>query len=259
MIALDAPGMLAPAFLPDAFISPQSITALRFASAGFYSATTDTPALEFFEPRILGDIEIGQSAADAVAVGGRVALTVSEIALADADGFAADLARYGIADGRQAWVFSIPVNDASASDFGTSLASAAVPFSGIVRQVDRTGAFAARLALNDITERLSTPLQPTLYQGTSGTEGGADLKGKPKPVALGQVFNVAPVFLGNVNLGAGSARLSGAGPVSTRRIAGWRRNRRSARRCRADLYQYAAHHPAPHVGKPWRRLWRQRI
>jgi len=204
MIALDAPGMLAPAFLPAAFISPQNITALRFASAGFYSATTDTPALAFFEPRILGDIEIGQSAADAVAVGGRVALTVSEIVLADADGFAADLTRFGIADGRQARVFSIPVNNASASDFSSSLAGAAVPFAGIVRQVDRTGGFAARLALNDITERLSTPLQPTLYQGTGGTEGGADLKGKPKPVTLGQVFNVAPVFLGNVNLGAGS-------------------------------------------------------
>ncbi|MCA3380207.1 MAG: hypothetical protein ING08_08180 [Roseomonas sp.] len=202
MMGLDAPGMLAPAFLPDAFVSSQNIVALRLATAGFYSAATDSPALAWYEPRILGDIEIGQSAADALAVGGRVALTVSEIALADGDGFAADLARYGIADGRAARVLSVPVTDAMAST--RDLASAAVPFVGIIRQVDRTGEFSSRLALNDITERLATPLQPTLYQGTGGTEGGTDLKGKPKPVTLGQVFNIAPVFLGNVDLGAGS-------------------------------------------------------
>ncbi|MCA3377344.1 MAG: hypothetical protein INF64_09480, partial [Roseomonas sp.] len=202
MIAFDAPGFTAPAFLPDAFVSPQNIATLRLASAGFYSAITDSPALAYYEPRILGDIEIGQSAADAIAVGGRVALTVSEIALADGDGFAADLARYGIADGRAVRVLSVPVSDAMAST--RSLAGAAVPFAGIIRQVDRTGDFSSRLALSDITERLATPLQPTLYLGTGSTEGGADLKGKPKPVTLGQVFNIAPVFLGNIDLGAGS-------------------------------------------------------
>jgi hypothetical protein len=51
---------------------------------------------------------------------------------------------------------------------------------------------------------MATPLQPVLYQGTGGQEGGNELKGRPKPVTLGQVFNVAPVFLGNIDLGAGS-------------------------------------------------------
>ena len=100
MIGFDAHGMLAPAFLPDAFVAPERIATLRLASAGFVSAPGDTPALAFYEPRILEDIEIGQSAADALAVGGRVALTVSEIAVADGDNFSADLARYGVADGR---------------------------------------------------------------------------------------------------------------------------------------------------------------
>jgi len=204
MMAFDAPAMITPAFLPDAFISPQNIATLRLASAGFVSAVTDTPALAFYEPRIMGEIEIGQSAADAVAVGGRVALTVSEIALADADGFSADLARFGGADGRAVRVLSVPVVNQRASDFGASLASAAVPFTGVLRSIDRTGAFTSRIALNDLTERMATPLQPTLYLGTGGQEGGAELKGRPKPVTLGQVFNIAPVFLGNVDLGTGS-------------------------------------------------------
>jgi hypothetical protein len=61
MMAFDAPGLMAPAFLPDAFVSPQNIATLRLASAGFVSAAGDTPATTYFEPRILGDIEIGQS------------------------------------------------------------------------------------------------------------------------------------------------------------------------------------------------------
>jgi hypothetical protein len=94
VIGFDAHGMLAPVFLPAAFLAPERIATLRLASAGFVSTPGDTPTLAFYEPRILEDIEIGQSAADALAVGGRVALTVSEIALADGDNFAADLARY---------------------------------------------------------------------------------------------------------------------------------------------------------------------
>lgn len=199
MNGLDGPGFVAPAFLPDAFVAQQNIAMLRLASAGFYSE-----ALNFYEPRILGDIEIGQSAADAVAVGGRVALTVSEILLADADGFSADLVRYGGADGRAVRVLSVPVSNARASDFGSPLAAAGLPFVGVLRSVERAGDFRSRIALSDVTERMAAPLQPTLYQGTGGQEGGAELKGRPKPVAFGQVFNVPPVFLGNVDLGTGS-------------------------------------------------------
>ena len=35
MIGFDALGMLAPAFLPDAFVAPERIATLRLASAGF--------------------------------------------------------------------------------------------------------------------------------------------------------------------------------------------------------------------------------
>lgn len=195
MNGFDAPGFVAPAFLPNAFVSPQNIATLRLASAGVYS-----PDLDFYEPRILGDVEIGQSAADALAVGGRVALTVSEIALADGDNFSADLARYGGADGRAVRLLFAPITAPRAS----TVSGATVHFAGTLRSIDRAGDFQARMALSDITERMVTPLQPTLYQGTGGQEGGTELKGQPKPVTLGQVFNIAPVFLGNIDLGAGS-------------------------------------------------------
>ena len=66
-----------------------------------------------------------------------MALTVSEIALADGDNFAGDLARYGLADGRAVRVLSLPVVNARATDFGTSLGSATVPFVGVLRSIDR--------------------------------------------------------------------------------------------------------------------------
>ena len=53
MIGFDAPGMLAPAFLPDAFTAPERIATLRLASAGFVSAPSDTPALAFYEARLV--------------------------------------------------------------------------------------------------------------------------------------------------------------------------------------------------------------
>ena len=89
-----------------------------------------------------------------------MALTVSEIALADGDNFAADLARYGVADGRAVRLLSLPVLNPRASDFGTSLAAASLPFTGILRSVERGGDFRARLALGDVTERMATPSQP---------------------------------------------------------------------------------------------------
>ncbi len=55
MIGFDAHGMLAPVFLPAAFLAPERIATLRLASAGFVSAPGDTPALAFYEPRILED------------------------------------------------------------------------------------------------------------------------------------------------------------------------------------------------------------
>lgn len=53
-----------------------------------------------------------------------------------------------------------------------------------------------RLPIRDPRAALETPLQPVLYAGTAvgpnGVEGGAALKGKPKPVLYGLVSNFAP-------------------------------------------------------------------
>jgi len=202
--AFEAPGAWPLAWLPDDLASPQGISILRLATAAYASRPTDDPPNTVWEARILGDVELSQSAMDALAFGGRVGLTVAEIDLWDGDGWAADLARYGTADGRAARLRSVPVLDPQASDLGTALADAPLVFAGSVRSVERAAGMRARLALGDIADRLDAPLQPHVYAGTGGLEGGEDLTGKPRPVAMGSLFNVQPVFLGNVDLGAGT-------------------------------------------------------
>ena len=47
--------------------------------------------------------------------------------------------------------------------------------------------------LKDKQLLFQTPVQGTLYAGSGGTEGGDDLKGKPKPLTFGKVNNITPV------------------------------------------------------------------
>ena len=49
--------------------------------------------------------------------------------------------------------------------------------------------------LQDYGHKLDVPLQPNLFAGTGGKEGGDDLKGKPKPRAYGYCENVTPVLV----------------------------------------------------------------
>jgi hypothetical protein len=203
-LAFASPGTLAPAVLPDDAVALQGLSLYRFASAGYATRGTDTPAHTLYPPRLIGDVEIGQSAIDAVGLGGRVSITVGDIDLWNADRALADPARYGTSDGRTVTIRTADVLDPRASDAGTSLASSKLAWAGIVRSIDEADSQRIRLSVVDIAERLATPLQTTRYGGTGGMDGPAGLKGKPKPVALGRLYNVDPVPLGNIDLGDGS-------------------------------------------------------
>jgi len=194
----------APAVLPPALRAPQNIALLRLASAGYSSVPVGSADVATWSPRILGDVELSQSAIDALGLGGRTALTVAAIDLADADGFSADLARYDLANGRAITIRTAEVLDPRATDVGTAHSGTSKVFAGTVTAIERAPKMRARIAVSDATDRLNTLLQPNLFAGTGGLEGQSDLKGRPKPVALGALFNVQPVYLGLHNLGAGS-------------------------------------------------------
>lgn len=223
----DAAGVQPALVLPDALAVVQPVGTLRWASAGYLSASSDSPADTLWEPRLLGDVQISQAAVDAVGIGGVLPVGLADIGLADVDGALADLDRWGTADGRRVSITVIPVEDPRASDFGTPLAGRDLgmrlnpltglsapartdpiaAFVGITSRVDRNHDRAGTLRVTDVVERLAVPLQPTKYLGTGGLDGGDELKDKPKPVVLGRVFNMEPVPLGDIDLGVGIGAL----------------------------------------------------
>jgi hypothetical protein len=203
MLGFAAPATLSPGTLPEAFIAPQGVATLRIASAGYATATDDTPASTSYIARLLGDVVLSQSALDAVGVGGRVALGLGDIDLWDGDGQMADLVRYGTADGRAVAIRVAPALDPQASDVGSPLAGLPAAWRGVVAGVDGADPLHARLTVADISQLLATPLQSSLYAGTGGLEGPSTLKGSPRPVCLGHVYNITPVALGVHDLGDG--------------------------------------------------------
>ncbi len=190
--------------MPAEWVSGQGITVLRMASAGWSSDPADDPASTLWPARIKGDVVLSQTAADAIGIGGRVALGISDIDLWDGDNALADLIRYGGADGRTATVRTAAAIAPAASGMGTALSSTRIAFRGMVRAIAATDGRGARLSISDNAERLAVPLQPTRYLGTGALEGPAALAGRPKPVCLGRVFNAEPVALGSIDLGNGA-------------------------------------------------------
>lgn len=204
MEAFSAPALYAPALLPPSYAAAPTLTVLRIASAAYITAPADDPASTLYTPRLYGDITVGQSGADALGIGGRVALGLAEFEVQNADRGLDGLIHYGIADGRPVTVRALPVSAPRAGHFGAALGSVPPAFVGVVQRVDPAAGQRARFAVTDVSERLATPLQGEKFGGTGGLDGGANLAGKPKPVCVGNVANLAPVYIGNVDLGDGT-------------------------------------------------------
>jgi hypothetical protein len=122
---------------------------------------------------------------------GGLAQVFSEARLVNADGGLDGLLSDYALDGRVARLL-VGDADASYAEFG-------IVFTGVVRS--------ATIAENEVTlsfsdgmARLELPIQANRYLGTGGAEGGADLKGKPKPLCHGRAYNVAPVLVDAFNL-----------------------------------------------------------
>lgn len=199
-----APALTPPALLPDGFQVVQNVGQVRFASAGYITGPLTEPANRVFPPRLYGDIAISQSGVDALGIGGRIALGVAEFEVWNADNALDQMVDWGTADGRAATIRIAPVLDQQASDFGTPWQDTAIVYRGVVQRVDRAANQRARITITDASERLAVPLQNERFTGAGGLEGPATLAGRPKPIAIGALYNEAPVALGNVDLGDGA-------------------------------------------------------
>lgn len=115
-----------------------------------------------------------------------------EIALANADGAIDPIALAYAVDGRRVRVLFGPELPSAYADFRPVAEVLGTAWSG--DQVE------LRLGLADQSYGLDTALQTTLYAGTGGAEGPAELEGKPKPLVFGRCRNVPAVLIDSANL-----------------------------------------------------------
>lgn len=187
--------------LPAADATPAGLVTLRWSTHGYTTAPSDTPANTHYDGRLVGDVQFEQAITIGRGFVGRAALGFGELALWDADGDLASLLDAYAIDGR---ALRIKVADASGARIGAWPASAslATVFNGSAAGW-RRDSDTVRVRLRDVVSRLDVPAQVELYGGTGGLDGPDQLRGLPKPQTWGQAFNVAPVYLGVVDLGFG--------------------------------------------------------
>ena len=182
----------APVAAPDATFQAASTgtSVMRFADRTFITGLADDPAATWYEPRLAQPLRLSrgvQLAPTVPADGSQTALAE----LANGDGNLDNAVSAAAIDGRRMQVLA---------GLQTDPLSAFVPvWTGVARawqQDDDT----VRIEGYDASYLLDGPVQPTLYAGTGTYEGTSDLAGTPKPLALGQVWNVEPVLVDPANL-----------------------------------------------------------
>lgn len=166
------------------------LTTLYVSSHGYTSQPGDAPSSTHYDSRLVGNVHVRRDIAGRDWVGGLTECR-AHCDLNNADGALDRLPEIYAFDGRSAKLL-IGRMQASRADFG-------LVFSGVTAKLE-IGAQLVRLHFSDALARLQVPLSVIAYAGTGGNEGGADLKGKPKPKAYGNALNVPAPLVDSTNL-----------------------------------------------------------
>ncbi len=161
-----------------------------YSTHGYITQTADAPSNTWYDGRLTEDVRVERRIVGRDGIGG-LASVYAELSLINADGALDAFLRDYAPDGRRAVVLIGRPTDAK-STFGNV-------FTGVVEKV-RIGVDVVRIRLSDGASKLAVPVNATVYAGSGGTEGGSDLKGKPKPKCWGHVYNVAPPLVDSTNL-----------------------------------------------------------
>lgn len=156
---------------------------------GFVSSDSDTPDHTVFDPRLIQPLDVTRTMFSPRAIRGASTVGIGDIRLQNRDGALDDIINWGL-DGREVKVYRGPSGGAFPADFTLDLVATV--------QIAECDQQEARIILRDRQAEVNKALQATKYAGSGlGTlEGTADtIKGKPKPIALGKVFNATPAIV----------------------------------------------------------------
>jgi hypothetical protein len=164
-------------------IAGTATTTVRVSDHGLVTGSGDSPAKTLYEARIVEPINFQRSMFQLGKIGGASRTNFGQLVLGNADAGLDAMAGYAF-DGRSVVVKIGGETDVYA-DFTTI-------FTGTADSIEFDDTTVS-VRLRDKQLLFETPVQGTLYAGSGGTEGGDDLKGKPKPLTFGKVFNITPV------------------------------------------------------------------
>lgn len=157
---------------------------LYYSTHGFNSRSTDTPASTHY-PAVLQPPRVERMILGGVAGLARVAASIE---LVNRDGAFDLLTEQYALDGRRVQILIGRGADRARNTSADARADFGVLFTGVVRNYTVGDVFT--LELSDGIAKLELPINPDTYTGAGSLEGGDDLKGKSKPVALGYCWNV---------------------------------------------------------------------
>ena len=172
-------------------LADATTSTLYYSTHGFQSKSSDDPANQPFDARVITALNVERSLVRGNSLGGISPITVGEIAFNNADGGLDNLVDDYSWDGRDVRVLM------GGKDFGYDDYS--LIFKGTVDQLEYD-LDTIRLRARDLLFKLDKPIQGSRYLGTGGNNGGADLAGKPQPLLFGDVFNIPAVLLDPANL-----------------------------------------------------------
>lgn len=167
---------------------------IYLADRPFVTSASDTPANQYFEPRLEQPLA-HERRINGTRFGGRSEFHSGTMLVAFEDrNFVFDGVEYTLRrfldnfkiDGKQIIVKAIPDGGTWANGiemFANTAQDWAAAESGMVEVTLRGSAY-----------RLEVPVQPATFLGTGGLEGDVGVTGQRPPVCLGQVFNI-PLFL----------------------------------------------------------------
>ena len=163
---------------------------LRFSTQSYATGPTDSPANTFYDGRIQQPANISRSCFRDAKTTGRTQIGFGDMVLVNNDGALDGLLAYSFA-GR---AITIKLGVVLPNSSGT--VSWVTVIKGTMEQAELSWQ-KVTIRVRDRQQDLAKPLQQVRYTGTNslpnGLEGvAADLKGKPKPMVFGKVFNIAP-------------------------------------------------------------------
>lgn len=158
---------------------------IYLSDRGYVSSPTESPANTYFDPRVIEALNFQRSMFTTGKLGGRSFPSFGEIVLANADGGLDDFATYAW-DDRDVEV--------KVGEKGANLSQHFTIFKGQSKSVDFDDLI-VRVIIRDGQDKFTRTFPPNTYAGTGGNEGSAIMEGSPKPVCLGQVFNISPVLV----------------------------------------------------------------